>query len=72
MLKPWLEYPVDLKEFEDLPRRRIWRLNPSEGSQVVNFLLRRDVNDWEHNEKSSLFNSSFFQNILYFNCNLLF
>ena len=48
MLQSRLEYPVDLKKFGDLPRRQIWRLNPSEGSQAVNFLLRRDVNDWEH------------------------
>ena len=44
MLKPRIEYPVDLKEFEDLPRRRIWRLDQSEGSQTVHLHLWRDAN----------------------------
>ena len=41
---PRLEYPAELKEFEYLSKRWIWRWNISEESLAVHHHLRRDAN----------------------------
>ena len=51
MLKHRLEYPVDLKEFEDLPRRQIWRLKYLGILRCTSSLEKRyKYEDWQYKE----------------------